>query len=145
MKKNTYDHAFLTPHIPLKSPNALGHSLGLANPVATLTTPYPAFSISTDVYVRIMCTHRSSKRRRKGWSVRLTGCFRGTTSNQEPCGVETVYDVKASARRCITSVRRILRMMKRLRVVLGVRMGRGGDKEGLTISNTRAQLPQARS
>jgi hypothetical protein len=64
--REAYDHAFLTVTNSRKSPNALGQSLGFANPVATLTTPYIAFACSSAAHVRKICTHVYHQRVRNG-------------------------------------------------------------------------------
>jgi hypothetical protein len=66
-----YDHAFLTHTRFLKSPKALGQSLGFAKPNATLKAPYAAFACSSAKYVKKMYTHAHQKRVRNGRSDRL--------------------------------------------------------------------------
>jgi hypothetical protein len=48
----TYDHAFLTEYIPLKSPAIRGQSRGFARPNATLTMEIALDIVSRPVYAR---------------------------------------------------------------------------------------------
>jgi hypothetical protein len=105
----TYDHASLTLTNPFKSPNALGQSRGFDSPVATLTTPYAAFAISSPVYARIMCAHAYPNRVQNGALAKETGRLICAISFHEPYGEAAVRLLKRSLRRKKVAERSVLR------------------------------------